>query len=134
TGRRLFQAEEDVQMLALVREFRVRPPSEVDPRIDRGPDAIVLRALEKEPARRYAGAQELRLALEDWLIEGRRSASSAHLAEFLKLIYADRLERGPGEATAELPTPATHRTPTGSAGGSGPGSRVRTESTSRPSR
>ena len=134
TGRRLFKADDDAQTLARVRECLVPPPSQIDPGIDPALDAIVLKALAKEPARRYASAHELRLALEEWLIEGRRSASTAHLAEFLKLIYADRLERGPGEATAELPTPATRRTPTGSARGSGPGSRVRTESTSRPSR
>jgi serine/threonine protein kinase len=132
TGRRLFKAEDDVQTLARVRECRVPPPSEIDARIDPGLDPIVLKALEREPARRYASAQELRLALEDWLVEGRRSASSAHLAEFLKVIYADRLEREAGEATAELPTPATRRTPTGSARGSGAGSQVRTDSASRP--
>ncbi|MFL5311942.1 MAG: serine/threonine protein kinase [Myxococcales bacterium] len=132
TGRRLFKAEDDVQTLARVRECRVPAPSEIDPGIDPGLDPIVLKALEREPARRYASAQELRLALEDWLIEGRRSASSAHLAEFLKVIYADRLEREAGEATAELPTPATRRTPTGSARASGTGSPVRTGSAPHP--
>jgi serine/threonine-protein kinase len=133
TGRRLFKAEDDAQTLARVRECRVPPPSEVDPAIDAGLDPIVLKALEKDPARRYESAQELRLALEDWLVEGRRSASSAHLAEFLKVIYADRLEREAGEATAELPTPATRRTPTGSPRGSHTVSQVRTDSSSRPS-
>ena len=89
TGRRLFKADDDAQTLARVRECLVPPPSQIDPGIDPALDAIVLKALAKEPARRYASAQELRLALEEWLIEGRRSASTAHLAEF---------RRHPGES------------------------------------
>ena len=111
TGRRLFKAADDVQTLARVRECRVPPPSELEPLLPPGLDAIVLKALAKDPAQRYAGAQELRLALEEWLIEGRQSASVAHLSEFLRVIYADRLGREAGEATGEFSTPATGRIP-----------------------
>jgi len=128
TGRRLFKADDDAQTLARVRECRVPPPSQVDPRIDPGLDRIALQALAKAPADRYGTAHQMRLALEEWLIEGRKSASTAHLAGFLEVIYADRLER---EATEQAPTPATQRTPTGSPHGSGADSRVRTGSTSR---
>ncbi len=131
TGRRLFKAEDDVQTLARVRECRVPPPSQLDPGLPPDLDPIVLKALAKDPAARYAGAQELRLALEEWLIEGRRSASTAHLSEFLKVIYADRLEREAGEATAEFPTPVTRRTPSGPARTDGADSLARTGSASR---
>jgi len=40
-------------------EERPRPPSAFDPTLPRDLDAIVLRALEKDPARRHAGAREL---------------------------------------------------------------------------
>jgi eukaryotic-like serine/threonine-protein kinase len=131
TGRRLFKAEDDVRTLARVRECRVPRPSEVVPELPSGLDLIVLTALAKDPAARYSTAQEMRLAIEEWLIEGRRSASSAHLAEFLKVIYADRLEREAGEATAELPTPAATRTPAGSSGSGTVQSAIRTETGSR---
>src|SRR6266849_3460386 len=131
TGRRLFKAEDDVQTLARVRECRVPPPSELEPELPPGLDPIVLKALAKDPAARYAGAQELRLALEEWVIEGRRSASTAHLSEFLKVIFADRLEREAGEATAEFPTPVTRRTPSRPAR-TGADSLARTGSGSRP--
>jgi len=93
TGRRLFKAESDVQTLARVREAVVPPPSRLNPQLPPGLDAIVLKALAKDPDQRYRTAQEMRLAIEDWLIQGRMSASSAHLAEFLKQIYAERLEK-----------------------------------------
>ena len=131
TGRRLFKAADDVQTLARVRDCRVPPPSQLEPELPAGLDPIVLKALAKDPADRYAGAQELRLALEDWIIEGRRSASQAHLSEFLKVIYADRLEREARESTGEFSTPATGRTP-GRISLPGAGSLARTGSASRP--
>jgi serine/threonine protein kinase len=132
TGRRLFKAEDDVQTLARVRECRVPPPSQLEAELPPGLDPIVLKALEEDPSARYASAQELRLALEEWLIEGRRSASAAHLSEFLKVIYAHRLEWEAGEATAEIPTPITRRTPSGPARTDGADSLVHSGSASRP--
>lgn len=93
TGRRLFKADSDVQTLARVRECAVPPPSRLNPQLPPGLDAIVLKSLAKEPEGRFRTAQEFRLALEDWLVQGRMSASSAHLAEFLKLVYAERLDK-----------------------------------------
>src|SRR3954467_9844136 len=93
TGRRLFKADSDVQTLARVREANVPPPSRLNPQLPPGLDAIVLKSLAKDPEVRFKTAQEFRLAIEDWLIQGRMSASSAHLAEFLKTIYAERLDK-----------------------------------------
>jgi serine/threonine protein kinase len=88
TGGRLFKADSDVQTLARVRECQVPPPSRLNPQLPPGLDPIVLKALAKDPDERYRTAQEFRLELEDWFVRGSMSASSAHLAEFLKLIYS----------------------------------------------
>jgi eukaryotic-like serine/threonine-protein kinase len=93
TGRRLFKADSDVQTLERVRKANVPPPSSINPQIPQSLDGLVLRALAKDREQRFQTAQEFRLALEEWLIQGRMSASSAHLAEFLKVIYAERLEK-----------------------------------------
>jgi hypothetical protein len=117
TGRRLFKADSDVQTLARVRECVVQPPSRLNPQLPHGLDAIVLKALAKNPGDRFRTAQELRLALEDWLTQGRMSASSAHLAELLKVVYAERLEKearfGPllGDAGFRGPAPGGSITP-----------------------
>src|SRR5262249_27808429 len=65
TGRRLFKGADDVQTLARVRECRVPRPSELEPELPQGLDPIVLKSLARDPAQRYAGAQELRLALAE---------------------------------------------------------------------
>ena len=122
TGRRLFKADSDVQTLARVRECIVPPPSRLNPQLPAGLDQIVLKSLAKDPKDRFRTAQEFRLALEDWLIQGRMSASSAHLAEFLKTIYAERLEKeakfGPLMGDAGYTGPPPGATPTGNAPGS----------------
>ena len=119
TGRRLFKADSDVQTLARVRECVVAPPSRLNPQLPAGVDQIVLKALAKNPDDRYATAQEFRLAIEDWLIQGRMSASSAHLAEFLKTIYAERLDKenrlGPLMGDPGFTGPVPGGTPSGSA-------------------
>ena len=119
TGRRLFKADSDVQTLARVRECVVAPPSQLNPQLPAGIDQIVLKALSRNPDQRYATAQEFRLAIEDWLIQGRMSASSAHLAEFLKTIYAERLDKenrlGPLMGDPGFAGPVPRGTPTGTA-------------------
>jgi serine/threonine-protein kinase len=121
TGRRLFKADSDVQTLARVREANVPPPSRLNPQLPPGLDALVLKALAKDPDQRYSTAQEMRLAIEDWLIQGRMNASSAHLAEFLKQIYAERLDKenklgplmgDPGFAGPVPGTPSGNANPT----------------------
>ena len=43
------------------------PPSAVNPDVDEGMEAIILRAMEKDPAKRYESAAEMRAALEAYL-------------------------------------------------------------------
>jgi serine/threonine protein kinase len=93
TKARLFKADSDTETLARVGACAVPVPSALNPRIPPGLDAIVLKALARNPDDRFTTAQELRLALEDWLRQGKYSASSAHLAEFLKVIYAERIHK-----------------------------------------
>ena len=100
TGRRLFKAESDLETLARVRACQVPVPSAINPELPARLDSLVLRALAKAPEDRFSTAQEMRLSLEEWLIEERKGASSAHLAEFLKTVYGERAAEVTGGATA----------------------------------
>ena len=124
TGDRLFKRSNDILTLNAVSECDVAPPSTVVPGIPPDLDAIVLKALAKNPADRYQEAGQLRLALEDWLTEHRQPGSNAHLSAFMKELFADRLaeERESGPAMMEelrssaddFPPPARARSNTGS--------------------
>ena len=67
TGRAPFQGDSVVDTLQAVRERPAEPPSRLNRKIPRDLEVICLKALEKEPRRRYASARELADDLNRWL-------------------------------------------------------------------
>jgi serine/threonine-protein kinase len=63
TGRVPFEADNYHQLLQAILRHEPRRPSELAPGVDPGLDAIVLRALSKEPAQRFPSAAAMLLAL-----------------------------------------------------------------------
>jgi len=93
TGTRLFKRNNEIQTLNAVTACKVQPPSEVNSRLPRDLDALVLKALSKNPEERYQDAQAMHDALKAWLETRPRRASSAELAAFMREVYAERLAR-----------------------------------------
>ncbi len=93
TGARLFKRPTDIQTLNAVTECMVPPPSSAMTGIPPDLDAIVMKALAKDRTQRYQEARHLAADLESWLLKNQLPSSTAHLAEFLHTIYADRLAR-----------------------------------------
>ncbi|RKH49345.1 PEGA domain-containing protein [Corallococcus sp. AB050B] len=92
TGGRLFKRHSDMLTLSAVAECNVPAPSQVAPRVPAELDAIVLKALAKDPDARYQHAQELQRALEGWLAsQPQPCGTTADLAAYMKELYADRL-------------------------------------------
>ncbi|WP_375760281.1 protein kinase [Corallococcus exercitus] len=119
TGGRLFKRPSDMLTLSAVAECHVPVPSQVAPRVPVELDAIVLKALAKEPDARYQHAQELQRALEGWLAsQPQPCGTTADLAAFMRELFADRLseEARSGEvqvtddeAGVSPPSPAPRR-------------------------
>jgi len=63
TGKRLFDAPEQIEILNRVRSMPVPAPSQANPEVPKSVDAIVLRALERDPAKRWQRASEMRDAI-----------------------------------------------------------------------
>jgi beta-lactam-binding protein with PASTA domain/tRNA A-37 threonylcarbamoyl transferase component Bud32 len=63
TGRVPFEAESPVTVALKQVSERPRPPSELNPAVSRALDAVVLKALAKDPANRFASAEEFLAAL-----------------------------------------------------------------------
>jgi serine/threonine protein kinase len=101
TGKRLFKGENDLMTQRLVKACQVPPPSQVEPSVPQGLDAVVLRSLAKEPNDRYADAAAFRMALEDFALSQKIPASSAHLVGFMQNLYADRIAREADPRTLE---------------------------------
>jgi serine/threonine-protein kinase len=78
-GRRLFDAENEAAVITSILGRDVDPPSTLDDGTPKAIDAIVLRALERDPNLRFATAREMAQAIE----ESVPTASSAEIGEWV---------------------------------------------------
>ena len=67
TGQTPFAGDNVLTLLRQVRESEPPRPSSIRPGLDRDLETVVLKCLEKEPARRYASAEALADDLSNWL-------------------------------------------------------------------
>jgi serine/threonine-protein kinase len=82
TGQRLFRAPDGGEVASLIQllNSRPRPPSELRKEVTPELDAIVLRALERDPAQRFDSARDFALALENAVPGATASVVAATLA------------------------------------------------------
>jgi eukaryotic-like serine/threonine-protein kinase len=92
TGTRLFKRESELATLKAVVSAKIPPPSEAAPAIPKALDAVVLKALARNRDERYATAGDMQLAIEDFLFKQQQPSTTAHLAAFMREIYAAELE------------------------------------------
>jgi serine/threonine protein kinase len=138
TGRRLFQAKNDItRMRQLLSQF-VAPPSAMNAAIPRELDRIVMRSLEMDPDARYQSTADMASDLERTLIAARYSSRElSKLLHGLFLPDEDPLvvvDTGDGHTVALTSSGSGTGTHTGTSSGSrtGSGSRSNSSSGSRP--
>jgi TonB family protein len=100
TGERLFRGDSDMTILELVRKAEVGEPSRSSPDVPAGLDAIVLKALAREPEDRYTTGSEMLRDLESILYSYTPAPGSADVA-----IYLNRVREMEAEAHAPRATP-----------------------------
>jgi len=88
TGRRLFAGDSEISVLEAVRRCEVVAPRDLDPEIPEKVEAIVLRALEQDPERRFQTAGEMQQELEALLYSIKPTPGHADLAEYLERLIA----------------------------------------------
>lgn len=84
TARRLYEGENQIQLLQKVRDPKIDSPSSINPRIPRSLDAAVLRALAKSPQDRHQTARDFDRALEAAESECGLRSTAADLESWLK--------------------------------------------------
>ena len=133
TGRRLFQAKNDITRMRQLLSQTVAPPSALNAAIPRELDRIVMRSLEMDPEARYQTTADMASDLERTLIAARYSSRElSKLLHGLFLPDEDPLvvvDTGDGQTVA-LTSPGTG-THSGSGTGSGTSSGSRSASGSR---
>ncbi|MBN2496783.1 MAG: protein kinase [Deltaproteobacteria bacterium] len=91
-GKRLFKRASELLTLKAVTEDRVTPPRELRPELPQELEAIILKALAREPAERFIDALQMHLALEAFMKRADLSSSAVHLGAFMKARFAAKLE------------------------------------------
>jgi serine/threonine protein kinase len=87
TGTPLFDGGSDAKTIDAVRSRRVEAPSVLRPEIPPALDEIVLRALQRDPARRFQSAHDLSEELDAFLLERDTRPSSKSLGRWLESIF-----------------------------------------------
>jgi TonB family protein len=87
-GRKLFTGDNEISILEQVREARITRVSEINDEVTPEVDAIVIKALQKDPAQRYQTAGEMERDLNQVLYSFRPTPTSADLAIYMHRLWS----------------------------------------------
>ncbi len=87
TGARLFDASSDATTIDAVRSRKVEPPSSLRPEVPAALDAIVLRAMARDPAQRYQSAHDMSEELDRFLLECQSRPTTKAVGRWLEATF-----------------------------------------------
>jgi len=112
TGRRLFAGDSEMSVLDAVREGRIQAPRDLDPRLPLEVNALVLKALAKEPGDRFETAGEMQKQLDAILSSLKPTPSQHEIAEYVQRLFgaaahapSAAVEAAPAAKPTPLPAP-----------------------------
>ena len=87
TDHKPFLGSSEVSILETVRECKVAPPSSLNREVPPALERVVMKALERDPERRYQDAAEMYRDLEAVMHEAPPPPTAAALARFMETLY-----------------------------------------------
>jgi eukaryotic-like serine/threonine-protein kinase len=84
TGHQPFESNGDLEVMTKIVEGRLAPPSTHMPDFPRDLEAIIVRAMAKDPEARFPTADAMRVALEDWMTRSGPPVTHAEVAAVLR--------------------------------------------------
>ena len=96
TGRRLFKTDSEIKTLNKIKAVDVPLPSELNPAVPARMDEIVMRALSREPADRFADCRAFQQALLEFMYPSTPDVVRDSLKHFMQELFEDEIaaERG----------------------------------------
>lgn len=101
-GRRPFQGDGALSTLYQILEEDVTPPSSLVEGYPAGLERVVLRALEKDPVKRYQTAESMQKDLESWLISNGSEIGERDIAKVVNEALVETIERRKQEISAAM--------------------------------
>ena len=92
TLKRLFRGGNDADTMKQVLGLAIQPPSKVNPDVPPELDPIVMRALDRDPAKRPATAKEMSDAIEDVLLKRGYGARNDRIAKYMQDTFKAHIE------------------------------------------
>jgi len=93
TGEQLFKGRDVGHTLALVKNASVPAPTQLNPRYPRRLEQIVMKALDRDRARRFQSAEDFEYALSSYLTEEHAVVSHQIVANLLTRLMGSRIEK-----------------------------------------
>ncbi|QSQ18196.1 protein kinase [Myxococcus landrumensis] len=87
TGGRLFDGESELAVLRAVQHSVIPPPARLNPEVPEALDAVVMRALERDPSARFQTAGEMERALAQCVLEHATSVDETDLGAFMRRLF-----------------------------------------------
>lgn len=112
TGRPLFDHPNELEIIRMLREMPIQPPSRWNPQVKPLLDDIVMTALSRDPGLRWQSAAALRAALANAAIELNRLSSKESLATWLEWAFSQETRRdvsGLHDVISQLQDPSDQR-------------------------
>ncbi|MBX3206693.1 MAG: serine/threonine protein kinase [Labilithrix sp.] len=91
TGKRLFKGQSEYETLKLICDREYPRPSAIHPDYPPDLEAIVMRALAKDPTDRYQSAREMQADLEAFVRQHQIAVSSLALNQFMQSLFEEKL-------------------------------------------
>ena len=93
TGKRLFRQDSEVDTIVAVINEPILGPSEVRPGVPPALDAVLLRALDRDPERRTPTAREFGRDLQRFLLRQGAAVGPAEVADWMRELFPEELAR-----------------------------------------
>ena len=91
TGRRLFRGPNEYETLRMITEGEYPRPAQVNPRISAALEAVIMRALSKDVAKRYQNARDLQADLENVARTEQIPVSTVALGNWMQMLFEEKL-------------------------------------------
>ena len=106
----LFDGADDYETVQRVRNLPIPRPSIANPRVTPQLDAIVMKALERDPTYRWKSAAEMRDALRDVIAQPGNYVDNTHITEWVKWVFTQQPGQAP-QQTGQHPRQPVHHAP-----------------------